>query len=109
MAQVKFTNVAKYKGKFYPAHTPFEVADQDVESLVSRGAIVTVAPEAGQSGDDSNQSVNLDSMKVDQLKAYAEEHNIDISKVERKADIIAAIKAAEEAEDSDDESEDENE
>ena len=41
---------------------------------------------------------SLDRMKKDELKAYAAEHNIDLTDVEDKvADILAAIKAAEAA------------
>lgn len=40
MFRVKFTNRVKYNGVFYPAHTIFEVSDNDVDSLVSDGAIV---------------------------------------------------------------------
>ena len=90
MAQVKFVNTAKYKGINYPAHTPFEVEDADVESLVKDGAIVIVAPKAVETSDKS-----FDAMKVDELRAYAESNNIDIGKAQKKADIIAAIKAAE--------------
>ena len=35
-----------------------------------------------------------DSWKVDQLKAYAAEHNVDLSGATKKADILAAIVAA---------------
>ena len=94
MAQVKFPNEARYKRVLHPAHTPFEVADSDVEGLVAKGAIVTIPPQAVESKDEV-KAVNFDAMKVSELKAYAEEHRIDISKVEKKADIIAAIQAAE--------------
>ena len=95
MAQVKFVNAAKYKGIKYPAHTPFEVDDKDVESLVCQGAIVTVAPAAT---DDSGKSGKpLNEMKVAELKAYAKANNIDITGVERKDDILAAIVAAQES------------
>lgn len=87
MAQVKFVNAAKYAGIRYPAHTPFEVDDSDVESLVQQGAIVTVPSE--------KKVKSIDEMKVDELKEYAKEHEIDISKAQNKADIVAAIKAAE--------------
>lgn len=93
MAEVKFTNTAKYKGVSYPAHTPFTVDDADIETLVCDGAIVIVAPKPVQS---SNKSI--DEMKVDELRAYAESNNIDISDAHKKADIIAAIKAAKSAE-----------
>lgn len=90
MAQVKFVTVVKYKGERFPAHTPFEVEDKDVESLVKDGAIVTVPPKATN----DNSDKPLDQMKVDELKAYAAEHDIDISGVEKKADILAVIKTA---------------
>ena len=97
MAEIKFVNAAKYKGVRYPAHTPFQVADEDVDSLVNSGAIVLVAPQTkaaeGEGGE--NEDKTLDEMTVNELKAYATEKDIDISKVEKKADILAAIKAAE--------------
>lgn len=37
----------------------------------------------------------LDKMKVDELKAYAAEHNIDLGDVTQKADILKAIQEAE--------------
>lgn len=94
MAQVKFANKVKYNGAWYPAHATFEVEDKDVDALVIKGAIVVVPPEGSDGGEKS-----IDNMKLDELKAYAEEHNIDISGAERKADILAAIKAAESSED----------
>lgn len=90
MAEVKFVNNVKYKGVSYPAHTPFTVEDKDVEALVKDGAIVTVPPKTVK-----NSEKSFDDMKVDELKAYAESNNIDISKASKKADILAAIKAAE--------------
>ena len=90
MAQVKFVTIAKYNGVSYPAHTPFQVKDGDVDALVKEGAIVTVPPKTVENSDKS-----FDTMKVDELKAYAELNNIDISKCNKKADILAAIKAAE--------------
>lgn len=40
----------------------------------------------------------FDSMKVEELKAYAAESNIDLGEVTKKADIIAVIKDAKTAE-----------
>lgn len=37
----------------------------------------------------------LDEMKVDELKAYAAEHNIDLGEAKNKADILKAIEEAE--------------
>lgn len=95
MAQVKFANKIKYKGAWYLAHEPFEVDDKDVQALVDKGAMVTIPAEADGAAE-AEKSIN--SMKVDELKAYAEAHNIDIGGAERKADILAAIKAAERSE-----------
>lgn len=96
MAQVKFVNIAKYKGVRYPAHTPFEVDDNDVETLVKAGAIVIIPAESVEGGEAPTKTI--DGMKVDELKAYAEEHNIDISGATKRTEIIAAIKAAKESE-----------
>ena len=97
MAEVKFVNAAKYKGVRYPAHTPFQVADEDVDSLVNSGAIVLVPPQVkeAESEGEENEGKNLDEMTVNELKAYAAEKDIDISKAEKKADILAAIKESE--------------
>ena len=97
MAEVKFVNAAKYKGVRYHAHTPFQVADEDVDSLVNYGAIVLVPPQVKETEGEGEEEEgrNLDEMTVHELKAYAAEKDIDISKVEKKADILAAIKEAE--------------
>ena len=97
MAEVKFVNAVKYKGVRYPAHTPFQVADEDVDSLVNSGAIVLVPPQVKEAESEGaeNEGKNLDEMTVNELKAYAAEKDIDISKVEKKAAILAAIKEAE--------------
>ena len=97
MAEVKFVNAVKYKSVRYPAHTPFQVADEDVDSLVNSGAIVLVPPQGkeAESESEENEGKNLDEMTVNELKAYAAEKDIDISKVEKKAAILAAIKEAE--------------
>ena len=93
MAEVKFVNIVKYQGVSYPAHTPFKVRDEEVPALIKDGAIVIVPPKA-----EPKATKSLDAMKVDELKAYAESNNVDISAAQKKADIIAAIKAAERSE-----------
>lgn len=50
-------------------------------------------PDPGAGGADGAKA--LDDMTVDELKAYAAEHSVDISGLTLKADILAAIKAAE--------------
>lgn len=99
MAEVKFVNTVKYRGVRYPAHTPFTVDDADIDSLVSKGAIlisapkVTGNPDAGGNPDEGVK--DLDRMKIDELKAYASEKDIDITGLEKKSDILSAIKAFE--------------
>ena len=93
MAEVKFVNIAKYKGIRYPAHTSFKVDDQDLPGLIDKGAIVTVPPK-----EDESSGKSIDEMKADELKAYAAQHEIDITGIEKKSDILTAIKEAESSE-----------
>lgn len=91
MAQVKFVTTAKYKGVRYPAHTPFDVDDKDVDCLVNKGAIVICGP-------NQNGTKSLEDMKVDELRAFAKDNDIDLRGVERKDDILNRIKEALESE-----------
>lgn len=93
MAEVKFVNTVKYRGVRYPAHTPFTVDDADIDSLVSKGAILISAPKVTGNPDEGVK--DLDRMKIDELKAYASEKDIDITGLEKKSDILSAIKAFE--------------
>lgn len=40
MAKVKFVKAVKYDGVRFPAHTPFEVKDEELEAIKAAGAIV---------------------------------------------------------------------
>lgn len=99
MAKVKFVNTVKYRGVRYPAHTPFTVDDADIDALVSKGAIVIESPAPAEDPNETNPSndakKDFDHMKIDELKAYAAENNIDINGLEKKAEILNAIKASE--------------
>ena len=44
MAKVKFVKAVKYEGVRFPAHTPFEVKDEELEALKTAGAIVLEGP-----------------------------------------------------------------
>ena len=109
MAQVKFFTKVKYRGVVYPAHTPFQVADEDVDSLVNSGAIILTPPLSNfyemyiekdatidEDGSEEMEKEYIDfwAMTIKQLKAFAREHDINISKLERKADIVDAITLA---------------
>lgn len=92
MCEVKFVNEAKYRGVTYPAHTPFQVDDKDIEALIKEGAIVTIPPKSAGVAESCGKSI--DAMKIDELREYAEKNNINLGKADRKSDILAAIKAS---------------
>lgn len=92
MAEVKFVNAVKYRGMRYPAHTPFTVANEDIEMLVALGAIVTVAPVINPEPVGADDDLTY--MTVEDLRKFAAAHDIDISKVGKKADIIETIRSA---------------
>lgn len=97
MAQVKFFNVVKYKGKTYPAHSPFNVADEDIPDLVQSGAIVLSAPRRfaePTTPPPATKEKDIDEMTVNELRAFAEEKNIEINSLDKKANIIDTIKKA---------------
>lgn len=43
----------------------------------------------------AEETVDIGGLKVAELKAYASEHGIDLGEATKKADIVAAITAAE--------------
>lgn len=76
-----------------------EFDDAEAEALVSGGYAVyegDARPEprstAGPKTDPGDKP--LEKMTVDQLKAYADEHDISLPPDGRKADLVAAIEAA---------------
>lgn len=59
--------------------------------------------DAGTPDDDSDDGVtSLNKMRIDELKAYADERSIDLGDATKKADILAVINAAESDESDDD-------
>lgn len=64
----------------------FETNDEAIASKL-KGLGYTVEGEA--------DAKPLDEMKVDELKAYAAEHNIDLGEAKNKADILKTIQEAE--------------
>lgn len=65
------------------------VPDAVAESYISQGWVVP-----GSSTPAEQDSAPSKSWKVDELKAYAEEHAIDLGTATKKADILTAIEAA---------------
>ena len=118
MTIVKFDKSVKYAGVRHDAHTAFEVKDEDVAELKKAGAIVVsttppVTPPqtsdedetdegAGTTTDDEEKEdedvaelkEKLLDYSIPELTKFAEEHNIDLQKKTRKADIYNIIVAA---------------
>lgn len=70
------------------------------EGDVLDGALAQVAVDAGLAeivSDEANDAVpaDVDAMSVEQLKAHASDKGVDLAGATKKADIIAAIVAAE--------------
>lgn len=75
-----------------PKHAARVLADVQsrVEALEAENAELR-AKVAELAGDDTD---GVDGMTVNQLRAYAAEHDIDLGNVTKKADILALVKAA---------------
>lgn len=77
---------AKYNRKFYKSGEKIAILPSEVESLIKDGVIKR---------DDVPEFEEIDKplekMKVDELKAYASERNIDLGEATKKEDVLAAI------------------
>lgn len=110
MASVKFDHRVKYAKVWHPAHTVFEVDDRDVPELKKLGCQVLSYGEASaqfkaptedkaaDSADEQGESTadikeKLLEYTVNELIAFAKEHNIDLQDKTRKADIFNIIVA----------------
>lgn len=116
MATVKFDHRVKYAKVWHPAHTAFDVADEDVAELKKRGcqvlsyneapaqpstpptdeALESANESAGDAGEEelvANLREELLEYSVAELKEFAEERGIDLQGKSRKADIYNLIVA----------------
>ena len=119
MVRVKFPTEVKYNGVRYPAHTPFDVEDRDLDSIVKSGAFVLserpvevekplvptpVTPlwdaeeQEEVTRDEQSEEVYEPEKEIDfrrftvfELKKYARDRDIDVRGVEKKADLISLI------------------
>lgn len=73
------------------------VPDEVAESYTSQGWVVPGSPAPAE-----QDSAPSTSWKVDELKAYAEEHGVDLGDAKKKADIVSVIEAAGSSEEGDD-------
>ncbi|WP_339246885.1 hypothetical protein NST58_06640 [Paenibacillus sp. FSL R10-2796] len=77
---------AKYNRKFYKASDRILILPSEVESLIKDGVIRREdVPEIDE------VDKPLEKMKVDELKAYAFEHAIDLGDASKKEEVLAAI------------------
>lgn len=58
-------------------------------------ALASKLKDLGHTVEGKADAKSIDEMKVDELKAYAAEHNIDLGEVKNKADILKTIQEAE--------------
>lgn len=76
--------IDKNTREFHKVGDAIEVTEERASEILSAGKYIEV---------DESKAPALDKMKVDELKAFAAERNIDISEAKNKAEIIAIIEA----------------
>ncbi|MGX1932048.1 Rho termination factor N-terminal domain-containing protein [Microbacterium resistens] len=69
------------------------VPDDVADSYISQGWVVPGSPALAE-----QETADISKLKVDELRAYAEEHGIDLGDAKKKADIVSVIEAAASAE-----------
>lgn len=84
--------VDKETKELHEANEVIEVTEARFEEISAAGKYVEKLP------DDAQEEKPLEKMKVDELKEYAEAHEIELNGAKTKAEILEAIKAAEDAE-----------
>lgn len=67
---------------------------RNIETGERTTAPVDVSPAEGIVND--GDVVDFEHMKIDELKAYADEHGVDLGEATKKADIIAVLEQAQE-------------
>ena len=114
MTTIKFDKSVKYNGVRYAAHEAFKVVDEDVEQLVKAGATVLAVEDTSSPADDQQEESDSvdqeaeqeDNIDVAQLKEalldytvpelikFAQDHEIDLQKKTKKAEIYNIIVAS---------------
>jgi hypothetical protein len=79
--------------EFNPAPTPDQAARLIKAGCLPEAALKHAVEPEPDDADDGE--VNLKKLSIDELKAYAAEHAIDLGDATKKADIVAAIELAE--------------
>lgn len=93
MKQVEVLKIpVRYNGQTYPKGTSFEMEDDHVNEK-----LVKVVGDVAQQQSETTDSP-FEGMSVDELKAYAEERNIDVGNATTEKGIIKKIEEAQKAE-----------
>lgn len=81
----------------YLVHGPQGLAQvsRNIETGERTTVLVDAAPAEGLEVNDVDV-VDFEHMKIDELKAYADEHGVDLGEATKKADIIAVLEQAQE-------------
>ncbi len=79
----------------HPFEGPLTVSNKEASRLVLAGVLAGEPEDAdGDHGDDAEPTGDgLDAMLVDDLKALAAKETVDLTGINRKDDIVAAIRA----------------
>lgn len=94
MVTVKVKKIpVRYNGTRYTKGQTFEMEKEHLAGIENLVELVPGDPPKGSSEGDGR----LDSMTVEKLKEHATTLNIDLTGITKKADIIAAIQAAQAA------------
>lgn len=95
--RLKIAKTTAYHGRVLVPDEELTVNAQEADKLVERKLAEVIGEEPEQGSDEESEQGagdELDSMTVDELKEYAQEADIDLKGVTKKADIIAAIREA---------------
>lgn len=96
------------------------MAKNQVRLRAANGTIVRMSPEeaalagssykpVGSESTDENTSTDITKLTVPQLKAYADEHGIELGAASKKKDILAVIAESDSDDDDDDEDDSDDE
>lgn len=93
--KVELLKGVKYKGEPYKKGESIEVESKDIAEMIAKGVVSedTQIPEIDE--DKEPLETDINKMKVDELKDYAEKNGIDLGDATKKDDILAVIKEAE--------------
>lgn len=96
----KALNKFEHNGKIFESGDVVEMDEKEAKPLVGNGNLGTVRSKKDKESEKSDESEekDLETLSIKELKALAEEKEVDIEGLKKKTDIIEAIEEAEEEE-----------